>query len=304
VSAEKDETEEKDAAETEGGGAVAGAQAQAAGFQAGIEAVRARTDVAAKAVASLGTAGISAIGVAKFADVFPYHGPGWALAAVIAGFFAMGVAVAVLTARLWRTQQPIVVGSDIARMVDTREVRDFSVLDKLRNWLGRKIGRPTQAIRSERELVEDVYDDMTVLNDVDSLRAYEARGRRLGRVARRVEPDAGKKLLAEADQIRAEVMAVQIRAAHAVIRRRAGKAVRGLWTIVAFLVFLLGLAGVALGADSLEAKRTEQDIGFFKSCAEAHTTGVVEAALPDDCPDVEVPPEAPTDQPQQSQETP
>jgi hypothetical protein len=289
VSTEKPETEKEAGPAESEGGVIAAARAQAESFLAGIATVRTRTDAAAKIVASLGTAGISAIGIAKFADVFPYEGPGWALAAVIAGFVAMGIAVAVLTARLWRTQQPLVVRSNVDAMVAAHELSDNS----------REFGR------TEKELVEDVYDDMTVLNDVDSLSAYEARGRRLERVARHLPGEPAKMLLDEADQIRAEVLVTHARAAHAVIRRRANKAVRGLWTSVFFAVFLLGLAGVALGADSLESGRTEQDrveaeqtfeIGYFKSCADAYEVGVVEEDLPADCPDVEVRPETPTDQ--------
>jgi hypothetical protein len=277
--------EKKEEATKSENGLVAAVTAQAKSFQDGIGAVRQRTDIAAKTVASLGTAGVSAVGLAKFADIFPFEGPDWAVIAVLAGFLAMVVSVAGLTARLWRTQQPLVIRSDPELMTD-------ELSDRKHRYSG----------RTERELVEDVFDDMTVLNGVVSLRAYEARGRRLRRVARRFEAEPAKKLTEEADQIRAEVGATQIRAAHAVIRRRAWKAVRGFWSLIFFLVFLGGLAGVAIGADRLEAERTAQDrleaertseIGFYKSCAEAANTGVRRRDLPEDCPAVKSPPDAP-----------
>src|SRR5437660_3053196 len=54
-----------------------GASAQAQRFRDGAEAIRQRTDLTAKTFGGLATTAVSALGIAKFADVFPMPPGEW-----------------------------------------------------------------------------------------------------------------------------------------------------------------------------------------------------------------------------------
>lgn len=219
------------------------------------EGVRKRTDLAAKTLGAAGTTALSAIGIAKIADAFPYEGPWLGLVGLLVGFAAMAFALVALSIRLWRTQEPIVMRSDPDEIDDLRG-------------------------DEERRLVREVYDDMATLNDIASLRAYEARGHRLERSAVWAGPERATALRDRALVISAEVLATQGRAGLIIVRRRATNAITGGWSVVVAVVFFLGLLGFAFGSDSLESKRSGE-VALAKSCAEAKEAGVT--TLPASC---------------------
>jgi len=237
-----------------------------------------RTDLAAKALAGLGSAAITAIGIVRVTDVFPYEGPDAWLIAMIAGFLAMGAALGFFTRRLWGVQQPVVMLSDPAEMKE---------LDS----------------EEERALVAEVYDEIAKLNDVASLRAYEARFHRLDRAADRLgDPKRAAELRTQAAEIELEVRATMARARLNVLRRRAMRAIFGFRALVAYGLFLGGFLGFGMGADAIEAKRSgdtelekselevkTSQIELAKACAEARTVKASEALLKAAC----GPPEAP-----------
>lgn len=237
------------------------AEAQIERFSALADGLLSRADLTAKAAAGLGSSGLTAIGIAKVADVYPFEGPdGW-LFGLFGGFLAMGLAVAFFTRRLWRLQTPTLMRST------PWEIRD---LDK-----------------EEEDLVTETYAEIAKLNDVASLRAYEARAHRLSRVANLLEETPlGKALVAEASLIALEVRATLARARLNVVRRRTTRSILGFRAMLVYFAFLAGLVLFGIGADALEAKRSgEAEIA--KVCGEALKAGA--SSLPSGC-DAYVPP--------------
>jgi hypothetical protein len=100
-----------------------GAAAQAEAFRTSADGIRRRADLAAKTFGGLATTAVSAIGIAKFADVFPVP-PGekpW-LIGLIGGFVVMLIVVGFFTYRLWRVSEPVVLRSSVEAMGD--DLRD------------------------------------------------------------------------------------------------------------------------------------------------------------------------------------
>lgn len=115
-------------------------------FSEAADKIRANATTAAKTLGGLGTAGIAAVGVAKFSDVFPLPGNGDGRAvllaiAVIVGFALMLGAVLLLTGRMWQVGEPVFTTSDVDTMVRMRAVTE-----------------------RERPLVDAVYQETVDLN--------------------------------------------------------------------------------------------------------------------------------------------
>ena len=237
------------------------AEGQIERFSALANGLLSRADLTAKAAAGLGSGGLTAIGIAKVADVYPFEGPNGWLFGLFGGFLAMALAVAFFTRRLWRLQAPTVMRST------PWEIRDLD--------------------DEEEALVADVYAEIARLNDVASLRAYEARAHRLSRVADLLgETPLGKALAAEASLIALEVLATLARARLSVIRRRTTRSILGFRAILVYFAFLAGLVLFGVAADALEAKRSGE-AQIAKTCGEALKAGA--SSLPSAC-DPYVPP--------------
>jgi hypothetical protein len=205
------------------------ADAQAQGFRDSIAQVRSRSDLTAKAIAGVGGSAIGAIGIVKYADVFPFDACWlWAVGLGV-GFLAMVVGVALLARGFLRVQSPIVMRSD------TRLIADVS--------------------RPELQEIQRAFDDTAAFNDADNLLAYEARAHRLRRVARYLTPERAKEVLEEAATIAAEVRATHARAAHAAVRRRAEAATQSRPAIIALLLIAAGFALATLSSDAIDAAR-------------------------------------------------
>lgn len=229
-------------------------------FAKAIEAIRQRSDYTAKVLGGIGTAAITAIGYAKLADVFPWGGPSWA--AFVLGFGAvfMVLAVCLLVRRFYTASQSLITRSDLAQ---TKELNAMS--------------------KDEVKLVRRAYEDTAWLNGVSTLRAYEARGQRLDRVAAWLPEPQAEAIHAEAAQIFAEVIATQARAAAFVLRRRSTVALFGKGTFILLFVFVVGWYATAVSSDALQSHRTDQ-ITVAKECAEARGLGaIVETKLPSIC---------------------
>ena len=186
-------------------------------FSKAIETLRGRSDLAAKALGGVGTAAISALGYAKLTDVFPYGGPGWALAALIVGPIAMVVALGFLVRGFYTATQSLITSSDIDETVSRNGMKP-----------------------AEKTLVEQAYRDTAKLNGVNTLRAYEARGQRFERIAERAPTERAKCIGEAAARIAAEVAATQQRAATFVLRRRSTEALFGIGTIACLVLFVGG----------------------------------------------------------------
>ncbi|MEJ2865979.1 hypothetical protein [Actinomycetospora flava] len=243
--------------------AVEAAKDQATRLTEAIGKIRTRADTTAKGLLAFGGAALAALGITKATDLTPEY---WSVetvtgvAAAVAGFILVAVALAWFSARLWRVGAPVFTSSDL---IETQE------------------GLGTD---EEEELVANAYTDMARLNGVRSLLAYEARGWRLQRIASRADEDRKKELLQEADMIRAEVRAVHARAGALVVRERASRAITGGSTIVAGALFLAGLIALTAGAGLLSTARNDALVATAKACAEA------QAAIDDTERDVELPP--------------
>jgi hypothetical protein len=229
-------------------------------YREATDKIRARADLSAKTLGGLATSALTAVGIAKFADVFPFPNGFWAwiwLVLVIVGFLSMAAVIAFFTYRLWRINRPIVMASDPKLIEELDE-------------------------KEELALAEKVYQRAANLNGVPSLRAYEARAHRLERIAERAPEQPAKRLTERASQIRVGVQATQARAGLVIVRRRAARAIYGSWSIAAYVVFALSVLVFAIGTDYLASKRTDE-VALAKSCGEAHTAGAT--TLPNMCDD-------------------
>ena len=199
--------------------------------------IRARTDVTAKGLAAVGTAAVSAIGYAKMADVFPYHGPWYALAGLGLGVVAMVIAVVVLVRRFEHLADTIITSADADLTRDKSQLKDPEFKTLTREYAG-----------------------MAELNGAKSLLAYNRRAHRFERIAdSSSDPTTAAALRARADAIRAEVLTTQDRAVVYILRERAKRAFFHWKAIVLLVIFLLGWYGTALSADALQAKRADAE---------------------------------------------
>src|SRR5207247_2455674 len=131
-------------------------------FRDATEQIRKRTELTAKAVGGLGLTVLSAVGIKKFADVFPVPpGQGWWVGFLIVSFLVMVFIVGLFTYRLWHVSERIVLRSAVERMDDLDE--------------------------SEQNLVRKLYDETARLDRAPSLPALEARAQRFYRIADRSE---------------------------------------------------------------------------------------------------------------------
>lgn len=239
---------------------LAGAAAtQAKRWSDATERIRARTDTSAKALAALGTTGITAAGLSKFADIFPLPSEPskaqlLAIVGVLGGLVVMATAVVWLTARLWRVSQPIFMSPRLERM--RQELNDPK----------------KQKDSDEFKRVKDIYDEAAKLNDTSSLEVYAMNGLRRERIAQNISNNPPVASLAKADAalIRDDVTAAMARAATTLVRQRAYDAVRSKSTAFIFAMFLLGLLSFGVGADYLDSERTTRVAGA-KACADAVT---------------------------------
>jgi hypothetical protein len=217
---------------------------QAQRFRDATEKVRQRTELTAKTLGGLGITAVSAIGIAKFADIFPWApDQGWWVALLIVSFLLMIGVVGLFTYRLWHANERILLRSDVDRMNDLSD--------------------------EEKDTVREVYAETARLNLAPSLRALEARAQRLYRIATRTDnKDLAKQLRQRADDIAADIRSVQARAGMIVVRRRAGQAIRDALAIAAFAVLALSIVGFGVSSDRLDSERT-QLTKIVKDCAEA-----------------------------------
>jgi hypothetical protein len=238
------------------------AAAAVARYATEAETLRQRADLAAKVLAGAGSTLITAVGIAKFSDLFPLppaHPIPWAgwvpwrnlagfrthielaILGVLVGFALMIAAVLLIARRYWKASEVIPMRSDIDRM-------DLKTKD--------------------RKLVKEAFDDQARLNDVPTLRAYEARAHRLERVAKWLPEDQAEQTRTEATLIQTEVLATQLQGRVRVLRRRVSVSVRGWGAILLYAAFVIGVILFGLGTDYLSSERTDA-VAVAKACADA-----------------------------------
>ncbi len=209
--------------------------------------IRSRTDATAKGLAAVGTAAVSAIGYAKLADFFPYHGPLIAAIGLGVSLVMMVVAVILLVRRFESIAETIVTYASAERTKWVSGLKD-----------------------PEYKTLTTEYGEMARLNWVGSLSAYNARAHRFERIAdASSNPETATLLRARADVIRAEVLATQDRAVVFILRERAKQAFFHKRAIGLLVLFLVGWYGTALSADALQAKRADAEAGALPSPAAA-----------------------------------
>lgn len=237
--------------------ATAEAAARADRYRESLETMRDRTDTAAKALAALGTAGLTAVGIQKVADLFPYPDGGWlAFAIALLAFLTMVGVITVFTVRLYRASEALRTSSDPNTMTDDA---------------------------GEQETITTVYDRVAAANGVESLSAYEQQAHTLQGQADADGNDADRKrLLEKAARIRAEVRATQANAAHQVISGRLTRALSDGLTRRLGLAFVVALLAFGLSTDWLDSERSARTTAL-KGCADAVTAKVPASALPDFC---------------------
>jgi hypothetical protein len=218
------------------------ANAQRTRFSEVMDKIRLRADTSAKAFAALGSTVVWAFGISKFADLYPYPDGidgGWGFLVVLA-FMVLAIVVALISFRLFRVNQPIVMRTSVS---------DIRVA-------GEKLKR------EDEDCVVPVYERMADHNGVESLAALEARAKRFQRVAD-LRPDddpLAKNLREQADLINAEVRATMATAAMDVIRRRSFRAVADGWAIGAYTAFVVAVLVFALTTDYIASVREQPTI--------------------------------------------
>jgi hypothetical protein len=236
------------------------------------EKLRQRADLAAKVLAGGGTTLVTAIGLSKFSDLFPWPGSTsrWhfgtryvptatiAILALVTGFIVMIVAVLAIASRYWKVGEPLIFSSDTEQDWYTKGLND-----------------------EERKLVDEAFKAVEDLNRIGSLRAYEARGHRLERIAKWLDSPDDEKVSIEAVQIQTEVLATLVQAKTRILRSRISTAVSGTGSKALYGLFVLALLTFGIGADYLQSERSDR-IAIAKSCVDAREVdGAVE--LPDIC---------------------
>jgi hypothetical protein len=228
-------------------------------FQDATEKIRQRADISGKALAGLATTAITAIGIAKFSDVFPMPPDAnkWvAIPFLLGGFTLMAVSVALFAKRLFDVGQPIITQADLGIMEFTDD--------------------------RDRQIFASVYGRTATLNDVESLRAYQSRAIRFERIAEHADEEAADELRRRAILINSEVSQTMARAAVAVVRRRASNALSDGRAIFLVSLFFVSFAAFAVSADYLDSLRSGK-VAVLKACGEAVTAGADRQALPKIC---------------------
>jgi hypothetical protein len=228
-----------------------------------LERIRQRADLTAKTLGGLGTSAVTAVGIAKFGDVFPWPGgvEAWvALIAIVSAFITMAFVVAFFTRRLWSVSEPITMRSSI----DAISLRD----------------------EEEKQLVSRVFRDMAVLNGAASLESLEARAHRLSRISEHVQHETAVKLKQDAQEIMGGIYVTYGRAAVLVNRHRASQAISGRRARIAYAGFVIAVVAFGIGADYLQSERADR-IALATACAEARTAGATARELPRLCEDPE-----------------
>jgi hypothetical protein len=226
------------------------------------EMLRQRSDLAAKVLAAAGSTVVTAVGIAKFSDIWPLPPASWksvlAVLAVIFGFSAMAFAVLSVAYRYWRLNRYIPFRSDLSLVSG-------------------------ELSEEEQDVVCPLFDELADLNDVDSVAAYEARAHRLERIAKWLPKEEAELVRGEAALIQTEVLATFARARVRVLRDRVTTAVRGSGAVALYVLFGIAVVAFGLGADWLHSERTET-VTVAKACADARAVAtVIEKALPDIC---------------------
>jgi hypothetical protein len=219
------------------------------------ETVRKRADTTAKALIALGTTVLTAVGIAKFSDVFPSppgsgkpwdQGVVWATVILIASFVAMAFTVVFFTIRLWRVSETLVMSSDPDEITGLRD--------------------------GERPLVDLVYKQVSDAENVQSLAAYEARADRFDRIADQTEGAEAERLSNEATLIRTEVVTTLGRAGLVVLRQRTANAIKGKLAVSVYILFLAAIIGFGLSSDWLDSARAGET-KVATDCAAAEKGG-------------------------------
>jgi hypothetical protein len=230
-------------------------------FSTTAETLRARTDLAGKTLAAGGSALVTAVGIAKFSDIWPFPGgPGsWvAVIVVVVGFLTMGFSVLLFAKRFWDLNQPIVFRSELSLM-------------------------PHLSTSERTDLVEPLYGEVAALNGARSLAAFEARAHRMERVARWLPSPEAAIARAEAVLIQTEVLAIVTQAKVRVLRQRINAAVTDSGARNLAIAFAIGVIAFGWGADFLASERTDK-VAVAKACADARAVDeIVEDTLPDIC---------------------
>jgi hypothetical protein len=246
--------------------ATAESVAVAQSYRDSLESLRTRTDTAAKALAALGTAGLTAVGIQKVTDVFPYPDGGAPFVVLgFVGFLTMVVVIVCFTVRLYTASEALNTSSDPDRM--TRNVK-------------------------ERAQIRTIYNRMALLNDHPTLLRYERSAQDMQSLADAETDNAKRRDLGDlAARMRAEIRATQASAAHAVISARLRRTLSDVKTKTLGVVFIGALLTFGLAVNWLDSERTAQ-AAALKGCADAITAKVPTGALPKFC--KAAVPEAPT----------
>jgi hypothetical protein len=209
--------------------------------------LRTRVDAFGKILGSLGTAAVTAAGLARISSIFPIPRGDVPLVVAVFGALAVGATVVVtLAVRLSKVAEPISLRSDLEELIESGEIT------------GREI-----------PAVKEVFRRTYVLNNAASLLAYETRGQRLQRIRGWIgDTNAAQVCTDRATEIVQDVDVTLARASVVVVRRRSTQAVSSATAYGLYGLFLAAIIVFALASGQLISHQSGE-VATLKSCADA-----------------------------------
>jgi hypothetical protein len=258
-----------------------------------LESLRTRTDLAAKVIGGIGSAALTAVGLAKIGDLFPLPDDAKTRAlamAAVAGFLLMAVAIAALTVSLWKVNRPFFIGTDLANVADLTEAEKVLIQPQWDDFQ-----RVNNATPAEWETLANGHE--TTATQLETAWAAYFTPKLQGAIERVLQaPDAAADRTKvptsippspeaiderrQATTMQSELHLLIARAHLRVVRRRLSDVMSG-WSSVSLAgLFVLGLLTFAIGTDYVTSVRKDA-VEIAKSCAEAAEAGA--SSLPKIC---------------------
>jgi hypothetical protein len=238
---------------------------QAKDFRAMADKLRERSDATAKGLATLGTAAITAIGIAKFADLYPWPPGEWpATGALLVGFLLITAVLVTFTIRLWSANRPFLARPDLDEP-DLKKPKKIGRWGRWRRWMDPSV----DAIdHQEWEQIKPIFDRTAHRNDAADLEALQAQADQFQRIVDGTDDERlAANLERRAARMRAEIDVAIARAQLVVVRRRINRVFTDTLAIGLAVAFVLGLLAFGIGADRLDSERSQR-IDVYKACLE------------------------------------
>lgn len=242
--------------------------------------LRGRVDLSGRLLGVLGTTAAAAVGINRLDGLDALSGLTVAGVVALAGIVLAVVGVLVVATRLTKVSRPLLLRADLVAMTREGEVDS-----------------------AECDLIRPLYERARRDAGARSLVALDLRQATLRRLARRAtDAEQRMRFAGMANDIQDDLNLVFGRALVIVVRRRAVRAVNGLWSCVAYGLVIGGLLAFSLGADKVTstqptavAANSTATAQAARACADARSAGATPRELRPGCSTESPPPAPPSD---------